>query len=260
MSNLTKICLVMLVFFTSCSNDFKPLFNGENFEGWTIELRKGGNGLEEKVFTVNENREVHVFAGLPDKYQLYTGSDTHGMMWTDKEYSMFHLRFEYKWGKKIYNNFQNFQYDAGCYYHVNNKRIWPNGIEYQIRYNHETNQNHTGDFWASSVDFQWYVNDEGEFLLPSLGGKPMEKRMGEHLAKKDIEYHALDGEWNVCEVIVMANKYAIHKLNGQVVNFATDLGESSGPIGLQSETAEIFYRNIEIKEFDEFIPFEKFLK
>ena len=40
----------------------------------------------------------------------------------------------------------------------------------------------------------------------------------------------------------------------------TDLSVSEGRIGLQSETAEIFYRNIEIREFDEDIPMEKFLQ
>ncbi|WP_321996656.1 DUF1080 domain-containing protein [Draconibacterium orientale] len=259
---ITKIGIVLTALIVACSanNGFVPLFNGKNLDGWTIQLRKGGNGLEGKVFGVNNRGEVHVFQGLADRYQLGTGSDTHGMIWTNKEYSMFHFRFEYKWGKKICNNFHQFQYDAGCYYHVNDQEIWPKGIEYQIRYNHETNKNHTGDFWASSVDFQWYVNDNNEFLLPAEGGKPMAKRMGEHRAKSTDNYHALDDEWNSCEVIVMGDKYAIHKLNGEIVNYATDLGRSSGIIGLQSETAEIFYRNIEIKEFDEFVSVEKFLK
>lgn len=58
----------------------------------------------------------------------------------------------------------------------------------------------------------------------------------------------------------MGDKYSIHKLNGKIVNMATDLLYSRGIIGLQSETAEIYYRNIEIKEFSEDIPIEKFLK
>ena len=58
----------------------------------------------------------------------------------------------------------------------------------------------------------------------------------------------------------MADKYSIHKLNGKIVNMATRLSQSEGIIGLQSETAEIYYRNIEIKEFDEIIPIERFLK
>ena len=58
----------------------------------------------------------------------------------------------------------------------------------------------------------------------------------------------------------MGNQYAIHKLNGRVVNMATDLSNSEVIIGLQSETAEIYYRNIQIKEFDETIPMQEFLK
>jgi hypothetical protein len=58
----------------------------------------------------------------------------------------------------------------------------------------------------------------------------------------------------------MGNKYAIHKLNGAVVNVLTNLSLSEGVIGLQAETAEVFYRNIKIKELKEDIPMEKFLK
>ena len=42
-------------------------------------------------------------------------------------------------------------------------------------------------------------------------------------------------------------------------HMATELDPAEGIIGLQSETAEIFYRNIEIKEFDEIIPIEELL-
>ena len=56
------------------------------------------------------------------------------------------------------------------------------------------------------------------------------------------------------------DSYAIQKLNGEIVNMATDLSVGEGIIGLQSETAEIFYRKIMIKEFDEEIPLQVFLK
>ena len=73
-----------------------------------------------------------------------------------------------------------------------------------------------------------------------------------------LDYN-LNDKWNKCEVIVMGNNYTIHKLNGKIVNMATKLPFSEGIIGFQSETAEIFYKNIEIKEFDEIIPMEKFM-
>ena len=58
----------------------------------------------------------------------------------------------------------------------------------------------------------------------------------------------------------MGDKYAIHKLNGKIVNIGIDLGIEKGKIGLQSETGEIYYRNIRILEFDKDIPMDKFVK
>ncbi|WP_144801248.1 family 16 glycoside hydrolase [Maribacter sp. MAR_2009_72] len=76
----------------------------------------------------------------------------------------------------------------------------------------------------------------------------------------DTRYHFLDGEWNSSEIVVMESKYAIHKFNGQIVNLATDLGSAEGPIALEAETGEILWRNIEIKEYEEPVPMEQFLK
>ena len=88
----------------------------------------------------------------------------------------------------------------------------------------------------------------------------MPLKNGEHRRDADAKHHALNGKWNKCEVIVMGNEYSIHKLNGEIVNMATDLPFGEGVIGFQSETAEIYYRNIEIKELGESIPMEDFLK
>ncbi|MBC7914630.1 MAG: DUF1080 domain-containing protein, partial [Pyrinomonadaceae bacterium] len=96
------------------------------------------------------------------------------------------------------------------------------------------------------------------YLSADKGGVKRDNGRGEHKASKDVKYHALDGKWNKCEFIVMADEYAIHKLNGKIVNMITDLSVKEGSIGLQSETAEIFYRNIMIKEFDKSIPASEF--
>ena len=94
-----------------------------------------------KVYAI-EDGMVHVFNDdFPDEYELNTGENaTHGLFYTNKNYSKYILRFEYKWGKRIANNFDQWQYDAGCYYHVFDDKIWPKGIEYQVRYNHIENK------------------------------------------------------------------------------------------------------------------------
>jgi Domain of Unknown Function (DUF1080) len=238
---------------------FVKLFNGKNFDGWYLKIRTGDSVLAKKVYAI-ENKMVHVFnKEFKDTTELNTGKNpTHGLFYTNNKYSQYIFRFEYKWGKRIANNFAQFQYDAGMYYHVVDDKIWPKGVEYQVRYNHITNQNHTGDFWANKI--QWYSKDSLTFTLPSEGGMPMPFKGGEHRASKNAEFNGLNDKWNKCEVIVMGNKYTIHKLNGKIVNMAINLPFGEGKIGLQSETAEIFYRNIQIKELKEFIPMEVFLK
>ncbi|MDF7823551.1 DUF1080 domain-containing protein [Pontiellaceae bacterium B12227] len=249
---------------TALSNEgFKPLFNGENWDGWYLKLRSGDQEMADKVFAI-EDGVVHVFnKNFPAEYNLNTGTnDTHGLFYTKKKYSKYIFRFEYKWGTRIANNFGQWQYDAGCYYHVIDDKIWPVGIEYQIRYNQITKRNHTGDLIRpGGADYLWFPGVDGKtFLHPNQGGKATEVKGWLHLVPEIDNFNALNDQWNQCEIIVMGAQYAIHKLNGDIVNMATNLKPAEGIIGLQSETAEIYYRNIEIKEFDEIIPMETFLK
>ena len=245
----------------AAADGFVPLFNGQNLDGWNPKIKSGDEALARKVFTVHDG-VIHAFNAFPDNYELDTGkNDTHGMIYTVKSYDRFIFRFEYKWGTKRVNNFGTFQYDAGCYYHVTNDKIWPVGLEYQVRYNHLAHQNHTGDFWSPpNTEIHWYSGEGKTFLAPSRGGMLQPVQKGEHRASPDAPYHAIDDQWNQCEVIVMGSEYAIHKLNGVIVNLATDLNPGAGLIGLQAETAEIFYRHIEIKEFAKSVPLETFLK
>jgi Domain of Unknown Function (DUF1080) len=244
---------------TASSDEFVTLFNGKNWDGWHLKIKSGDSLLANKVYAI-ENGMVHVFKDFKDSTGLNTGkNDTWGLFYTNKKYSKYIFKFEYKWGKKIFNNFDMFQYDAGMYYHVYDDKIWPKGLEYQVRYDHLKNKNHTGDFWATFVQIQWYAQNN-MFQMPQNGGEKVPIKKAEHLAREDAKYNGLNDKWNECEVIVMGNEYTIHKLNGQIVNVATNLSQSEGIIGLQSETAEVFYRNIRIKEFKESVPIETFVK
>ncbi|WP_373519354.1 DUF1080 domain-containing protein [Pricia sp.] len=243
----------------SIEEGFTTLFNGENWDGWYLQLRNGDDKMAKKVFAI-EDGMVHVFNDTPDSLDLNTGENsTHGMFYIMKKYSKYILRFEYKWGKKIANNFEQFQYDAGMFYHVYDDKIWPKGIEYQIRYDHTKNQNHTGDFWAKFVTIKWYGAKNGSFLMPKNGGLPSVPKTPEHRALADAPFDGLNDQWNQCEVIVMGDAYTIHKLNDEIVNIATDLSQNEGNFGFQSETAEIYYRNIRIKEFESVVPMKEFI-
>ena len=244
----------------SSNEGFETIFNGENWDGWYLKIRNGDDELAEEVFSI-EDGMVHVYKYLPNNFELNTRNcGTHGLFYTNKKYSKYILRFEYKWGEKIANNFDQWQYDAGCYFHVLDDAVWPKGIEYQVRYNHITDKNHTGDLIISGTKAKWYSDENDEFSLPRDGGTAKTYKKWMYLADSDVEYNALNNQWNQCEIIVMGDQYAIYKLNGQVVNLLTNLSVGEGVIGLQAETAELFYRNIQIKEFDEIIPMDTFLE
>ncbi|SDE58842.1 3-keto-disaccharide hydrolase [Cellulophaga baltica] len=269
-SNQVLVFFLLITLVISCSSTkkasvsddgFVALFNGENWEGWYLKLKNGDHEMARKVYAI-DNGMVHVFKNMPDSLDLGTGENgTHGLFYTNKKYSKYILRFEYKWGTKITNNFERWQYDAGIYYHVTDDKIWPTGIEYQIRYNHVSNANHTGDFITGGTSLNWFAaKDSSTFLLPENGGLPTGQRKNKMLlASPNVAVNALNDQWNQCEIIVMGDTYTIHKLNGVIVNMGTDLSVNEGIIGFQSETAEIYYKNIKIKEFDEIIPMENFL-
>ncbi|WP_405296618.1 DUF1080 domain-containing protein [Algibacter sp. Ld11] len=272
MNKARKIYLLVVVIFINISvgmaqtkasskKGFHKVFNGENWDGWHLKLRNGDAEMAKKVFAI-EDGMVHVFKDMPDSLNLGTGENaTHGLFYTNKKYSKYILRFEYKWGKKITNNFERWQYDAGVYYHVIDDKVWPVGIEYQIRYNQETGLNHTGDLIRpKGADYKWFSTKDGKsYLNPKDGGIAEVKRDWMHLATPTTNFNALNDEWNTCEIIVMGGEYTIHKLNGDIVNMAFNTTPSEGIIGFQSETAEIYYKNIEIKEFDKVVPVEKFM-
>ncbi|WP_185154194.1 family 16 glycoside hydrolase [Fulvivirga sp. M361] len=244
------------------TDGFQTIFNGKNFEGWYLKLRNGDEEMAKNVFAIDDGA-VHVFKDFPDSLNLNTGeNETHGLFYSKKKYSKYILRFEYKWGEKITNNFDKWQYDAGVYYHVVDDKIWPTGIEYQIRFDHTKNRNHTGDLIRpAGTKYKWYQDDEtNTYLHPNDGGKLDTGKGWLHFASPTTNYQDVNDKWNQCEIIVMGHEYAIHKLNGEVVNMAFDLSPGEGIVGFQSETAEIYYRNIRIRELDEIIPAEEFLK
>jgi hypothetical protein len=98
-----------------------------------------------------------------------------------------------------------------------------------------------GDIWA--------------FFGASVQGSP--ERIQEVKDNKDLgNFHGVKkikaaekapGEWNQYEITVSGGNLEL-KVNGELVNQASGLEVLSGPIGLQSEGAEIHFRNIELKQ------------
>ena len=225
-------------------NGFTPLFNGTNLDGWYTIIDEKGS---EKDLFVVENEMIHVYAR-----QAHLSRQSFGAIVTDKSYRDYILRFEYKWGQKKFIPRQDFVRDAGIIFHMHGDDIiWPFGVECQIQ------EGDTGDLWAIGTQvtskiqptIRNYASD-GELVTRGIPEQKFQRFHRSYCWEKE--------GWNQIEITVRGD-HAVFKVNGKTVNEAIDIKYWDkekltwkpmirGKILLQAEGAEIFYRNIEIKE------------
>lgn len=243
------------------------LFNGTNLDGWYTVLRNSRSDDPNHLVQI-ENGALHMYKDAPD------GSpQPSGYIVTDKEYSNYHLRLEYKWGDKHFQPRLKTRRDAGIMYHVVGKDgVWPCCIECQIQ------ENDVGDIFtvntrlATSVDptstnlvtllttnatgvvhTNWVVRPV--FTEPGKGAVPFVQGVADGI-RRVIRNPMNEHEgWNTVEVIVRGDE-ATYIVNGKINNRASRIQEkvngewvplTKGKIALQLEFAEVLYRNVEIK-------------
>jgi Domain of Unknown Function (DUF1080) len=245
-----------------------PLFNGTNLNGWYIVLRNSRSNDTNHLVQV-ENGMLHMYRDAP------TGSaQPAGYIVTDKEFSNYHLRLEYKWGEKRFQPRLKTRRDAGIMYHVVGKDgVWPRSIECQIQENDvgdiftvNTRLTATVDPATTNLVSAVTTNEAGVmhtnmvvrpiFDEPEKGGLPFVQGIGDGI-RRVIRNPMNEHEgWNTVEVIVHGDE-AIYIVNGKVNNRASKIQERingewvplrKGKIALQLEFAEVYYRNVEIQE------------
>ncbi len=198
---------------------FVKLFNGKNLEGWNMFLRGiGSNTDPNKNFKI-DNNELHVL-----------GKDL-GYVITQKGYKNFHFKVDFKWGEKRWPPRENEKRDAGICYNIpvnEPDSIWPQSIECQVQ------EGDVGDFWLlgfSTIKVNGIQNEPANHT-----------RM---IKQRDAEKSY--GEWNTVEIISYNGK-CVHIVNGVIVNVGEEASIKEGRILLQSEYAEIYYRDPRIRE------------
>lgn len=196
------------------------LFLPDKSDGWYIFLSASKKD--------NDPKKVFRF----EKNVLHVSGEEFGYISTEKKYRDFHFTVEFKWGEKKYPPRLNAKRDAGIMYHVNfynGDKIWPRSLEYQVQ------EGDCGDFWMT--DSTTIIHKDT--LTTSRNSLRV---------IKSADAEKPNGEWNKAEVIVRNGKIT-HILNGKIVNEAALGNTKEGNILLQSEGAEIFYRNARVKEF-----------
>ncbi|HWA33973.1 MAG TPA: DUF1080 domain-containing protein [Cyclobacteriaceae bacterium] len=209
----------LLLFNTSSAQQFKQLFNGKDFKGWyTFVDGYGKNSDPLKIFQVQPDGVLHI------------SGEKFGYLCTEGEFENFHLKLEFKFGEKKWAPRLDQVRDSGVLYFIpmnDEDRIWPSGIECQIQ------EGDVGDFWMIG---KTTIVIDGQRTQP--GDYVRSKK------KKDAERP--HGEWNTVEVIVK-DGHCTHIVNGVQVSEGSDPSVRKGKLLIQSEGAEIFYRNITLQ-------------
>ena len=196
------------------------LFNGKDLTGWTHFLwdgKSGGQDTEtpvEKVWQVQDG--VLVCQGRPTGY-----------LQTEAEYENYKLELEWRWPEGTTRA------NSGVLLHVTTPNAlgpWPKSIESQLY------TNNAGDFWAIGTTLK--VANEAE-----------RKKGRRHLNLTDDSEKPI-GQWNRMEIVCRGREIAV-RVNGVLVNHATECSDVKGRIALQSEGLPIHFRNIVLTPWKE---------
>jgi len=216
----------------------------------------GLNKDECGVFTViDENNEP----------VLRVSGEIYGCVVTKKEYHNYRFRLKVKWGDKKYPPREKLLKDSGIMYHSVGEfgkdywRSWMLSQEFQVM------EGHMGDFWSqqsSSIEIKAFlpegsmmnpVADESQPFIPLGSGSEYGG-----FCLRSCNFESKPGEWTTLELVSYEGK-SLHIVNGKVVMILQNSrykkdGEivplDKGKIQIQSEAAEVFYKDIEIKEIE----------
>lgn len=218
-----------MITWVACQNvqaddGFKPLFNGRDMTNWTMFL---GDDKADPAKTWSVKDGNIICTGKPAGYII-----------TNEEFANYVLRLQWRWapGSKGGN--------SGVLLHVQPpNKVWPKSVEAQLQHGQ------AGDFWLidAKLEIDKTRNNPRSARNYIRIGERWVHTKGEKDAKAERkEFEKPIGEWNQYEIHCSGNNVKL-MINGKLVNEGTNGELSKGKIALQSEGAEIHFRNIGIK-------------
>jgi hypothetical protein len=208
---------------------------------------------------LNPGRQDVFTVSLQDgKPVLRVSGEIYGCISTREDFSNYHLRASYKWGTKVWEPRLTEPRDSGILYHsrgefgVDYWKSWAQAQEMNVM------EKNTGEYWTIAnvaIDIRarpQKADEAAPHWDPSAPWMEFKSPNNHALAGSDEER---PGEWNQIELICVQDR-CVHVVNGTVVmalkNARTVDGDRStrmtgGKLQIQSEAAEVFFRDLEIR-------------
>jgi hypothetical protein len=262
------LCVITVGFTKSVNKDhWEKLFNGKNLSGWDSylgpDLNDSGKAINGQPIGLNNDpRHVFTIVKQDDENIIRISGENWGAISTIKEYKNYHLQLQFKWGALSWGQKKNKKKDSGLLYNSVGKYgadygAWMRSQEFQIE---ETN---CGDYWGvaggiatipaiKKSETEYVYNPEGTLTTFREGSKQGRRCI------KGIDAENPSGEWNTVDLYCFGDT-SIHAINGRLMMIlyhgkqmenGQDLPLTSGKIQIQSEGAEVFYRDIKIQSIN----------
>lgn len=264
-----------VLLFTACKQDvvWTSLLD-KDLSQWNMYLSyhhkndyKGELPLDENgqpISPVGYNKNINNVFSVSDSSGtpiLRISGEIYGCVFTKQEYENYDLKLKVKWGTKKSEPRLEKLMDSGILYDsqgecgVDYWRSWMLGQEFQVM------EGHMGDFWniaSSAIDIRAFIPEGTMNTVASI--KQPFLPVGEGTANpgfcmRSADYESPTGEWTDLELICFGDK-SLHIVNGHVVmvlrnsRYMKD-GQAfpltKGKIQLQSEAAEVYYKDIKIR-------------
>jgi hypothetical protein len=268
----TGILLISMLLSMRSAEEWVPLLDKdltqwENYLSYAHKSEYNGNipkdasGLPVSPIGYNkDHNQVFSILNEPDGPVLRISGETYGCLFTRQSYKNYHLKLQVRWGDKKYEPRQNKLRDSGILYHsigeagVEYWRSWMLSQEFQIM------EGHMGDFWCqanSAIDIRSF---QSEGIMNHIADEKQPfnafKTGADFYCMRSANHESPLGDWTTLELICYEGK-SLHIVNDHVVMVLKDsryikqdgqeVPMTSGKIQLQSEAAEVFYRDIRIK-------------
>jgi hypothetical protein len=232
----------------------KPGYHGE------VPVDENGDSIPPIGYNRNKNNVFTVFeeGGAP---VLRISGEIYGCVFTRQEFENYHLKLKVKWGTEKWDPRRNDPMDSGILYHSQGEcghdywRSWMLSQEFQIM------EKSFGDFWSqmtSMINIRAIKPEGVDNYRYDPAGPPLafggESGNGGYCQRGE-DFEKPMGEWNTVELICFGDK-SLHIVNGHVVmalsgsRYLDRTGIKpliKGKIQLQSEAAEVFYKDIQIR-------------
>lgn len=226
MKNISILFVVVfLVIACSSQPETIRLFNGENLDGWYMD-----------VPAMDEAPDTTQPFIVRNGYLVSLG-DPRGHLLTNDSYENYRLHVEYRFPGEPGN--------GGVLVYASEPRalysMFPQSIEVQMM--HEN----AGDFWCIVEDIT--VPDMIERRGPEEEWGIREGENRRILNLTDDSENPV-GEWNEMVIEVLADELKVW-VNGDLVNYGYNATASSGQIAIQAEGSEMEFRKVELTPITE---------